>query len=83
MSNFILDTDKKVKEKLDMLQSISDIQIATKLLEESKQSENVFDDHYKKLKCELTTLDRSVNNLIISQILFPFILFIFIFDLHS
>lgn len=63
MSNFILETDKKVKEKLDMLQSISDIQIATKLLEESKQSENVFDDHYKKLNCELTTLDRSVNYL--------------------
>jgi poly [ADP-ribose] polymerase len=61
MANFILDTEKKVKDKLDMLQSISDIQIATKLLEESKQSENIFDDHYKKLKCEIITLDKSVK----------------------
>ena len=34
MSNFVLDTEKKVKDKIEMIQSISDIQIATKLLED-------------------------------------------------
>lgn len=61
MSNFILDTEKKVKDKLDMLQSISDIQIATKLLEDASKSENIVDDHYEKLKCKIEPLDKKVN----------------------
>ena len=33
MIDFILDTEEKVRQKLDMLQSLADIQIASKLLE--------------------------------------------------
>lgn len=61
MYNFILDSEKKVKEKLDMLQSISDIQIATKLLEDASKSENLIDDHYQKLKCKIVPLDPAVK----------------------
>jgi poly [ADP-ribose] polymerase len=32
MINFILDTEEKVKQKLDMLAAISDMKITTKLL---------------------------------------------------
>jgi poly [ADP-ribose] polymerase len=56
MANFILDTDKKVKEKLEMLASLEDIQIATKLLDEGKNSseDSLIDSNYQKLKCGLT-----------------------------
>lgn len=33
MIDFILDTEEKVRQKLDMLQSLADIQIASKLLD--------------------------------------------------
>jgi hypothetical protein len=33
MQTFILNTPKKVKEKLEMLESIQNIQIATRLME--------------------------------------------------
>lgn len=34
MINFVLDSEKKIKEKLEMLQSLEDIQVFTKLLDE-------------------------------------------------
>lgn len=33
MQNFVLDTEKKVKQKLEMLQTLQDIQVFTKLLD--------------------------------------------------
>lgn len=36
MSNFILNTEAKIKNKLEMLQSLEDIQVFTKLLDEGK-----------------------------------------------
>ena len=65
MYNFILDSEKKVKDKLEMLQSISDIQIATKLLEDVSKSDNVIDDHYQKLKCTITPIANNVGFLFI------------------
>lgn len=38
MINFILDTEAKVKQKLDMLDTISDMKITTKLLESTQNS---------------------------------------------
>ena len=61
MYNFILDSEKKVKDKLEMLQSISDIQIATKLLEDVSKSDNVVDDHYQKLKCTMVPVANNVT----------------------
>ncbi len=59
MSNFILDNDEKVKEKIKMLQTISDLKITSKLLDEKKDdNEAVFDQNYKKLGCTIKTLDQ-------------------------
>jgi hypothetical protein len=33
MSNFVLDNDEKVKEKIKMLETISDLKITSKLLD--------------------------------------------------
>jgi hypothetical protein len=41
MQNFILDTEQKIKQKLEMLQSLQDIQIYTKILNEGKISNDM------------------------------------------
>lgn len=51
MSNFILDSEMKIRAKLEMLQSLEDIQIFTKLLDEGKIASdmNEIDSNYLKL----------------------------------
>lgn len=59
MSNFILDNDEKVKEKIKMLQTISDLKITSKILDEKKDdNEAIFDQNYKKLGCTIKTVDQ-------------------------
>lgn len=41
MQNFILDTEQKIKAKLEMLQSLQDIQVYTKILNEGKISNDM------------------------------------------
>lgn len=60
MINFILDDDEKVKKKLDMLAAISDMKITTKLLENSNVDEDIIDQNYKKLGCEIQALEKNV-----------------------
>ena len=60
MKTLTIDTDKKVKDKLEMLQSLEDMQIATKLLEEGKDSSNILDSNYSKLKCEIKPVPKDV-----------------------
>eukprot|EP01101_Sappina_pedata_P011845 TRINITY_DN8029_c0_g1_i1.p1 TRINITY_DN8029_c0_g1~~TRINITY_DN8029_c0_g1_i1.p1 ORF type:complete len:676 (-),score=238.61 TRINITY_DN8029_c0_g1_i1:70-1926(-) len=50
-----------VKIKLDMLAALTDIEIATNIIKESNSNstENAVDVHYKKLKCEVTPLDKN------------------------
>lgn len=58
MSNFILDNDEKVKEKLKMLETISDLKITSKLLDQkTDDNEAVLDQNYKKLGCNIKTLE--------------------------
>lgn len=57
MYNFVLDTPKKVKQKIMMLQSLADIQFAQKILQEASVEKNQLDSSYKKLKCDITPLD--------------------------
>lgn len=61
MQNFILDTEQKVKQKLEMLQSLEDIQVFTKLLDEGKISNdmNELDSNYLKLGTNITPLDKN------------------------
>jgi poly [ADP-ribose] polymerase len=58
---FILDTEVKVKQKLEMLQSLEDIQVFTKLLDEGKISNdmNELDSNYLKLNTTMTPLDKN------------------------
>jgi len=69
MSNFILDNEEKVKGKLDMLQSLSDMQVATKLLDQgTSPEENLIDANYRKLECKLVPVDpKSKEYKLISQ----------------
>lgn len=60
MINFILDTDEKVKQKLDMLAAISDMKITTKLLENQNTTDDVVDQNYKKLGCKIASIDKTV-----------------------
>jgi poly [ADP-ribose] polymerase len=61
MINFILDTDEKVKQKLDMLAAISDMKITTKLLENQNTTDDVVDQNYKKLGCKIASIDKTVK----------------------
>ena len=61
MQAFILDNKEKVKKKLEMLQSLSDIQIATKLLEAVSKADNEIDSNYEKLGCKIVPVDTSVK----------------------
>jgi poly [ADP-ribose] polymerase len=51
MSNFVITDDKLVKQKLEMVQSLGDIEIATKVLGDLKTfDEHPADAHYKRLR---------------------------------
>lgn len=59
MQNFVLDTEKKVKAKLEMLQSLQDIQVFTKLLDQGGvKGVNELDSNYLKLDTTVTPLDK-------------------------
>lgn len=53
MINFVIDNQEKVKQKLEMLEALSDIEIATKILKDLEDQEDVYDEHYKKLSCDI------------------------------
>lgn len=63
MIEHVINTDEKVKKKLEMLQSIEDIQVATKILDDKSRGkdESIIDSNYKKLNCELTPMDTKVQ----------------------
>lgn len=62
MSNFAIDSIKKLKEKLEMIESLSEIEIATKILQECENEDelDILNNHYKRLNCEIKTIDKDV-----------------------
>lgn len=59
MSKYILNNDEKVKEKLRMIETISDMKITAKLLDQdTNEDTSVYDQNYKKLGCNVKTLDQ-------------------------
>lgn len=58
MSKFTINTNAKLKEKVEMLDAISEMKIATNILAQNEQEGNPLDDHYKKLNTNLTPLDK-------------------------
>lgn len=60
MQNFVLNTEQKVKQKLEMLQSLEDIQVFTKLLDQGSISNvNELDSNYLKLDTTVTPMDKN------------------------
>jgi poly [ADP-ribose] polymerase len=62
MSNFVIDTVEKLKEKVSMVESLSQIEVATKILDDAKDAEDLVDQYYKKLDCEIEQVDSNVSN---------------------
>lgn len=62
MIEFILDDEEKVKEKLNMLQALTDMKLTTKMLSQGgNQDEDILDQNYKKLNCNLKPLNKVFN----------------------
>ncbi|CAD8124386.1 unnamed protein product [Paramecium sonneborni] len=53
----IIETPQMVKNKLEMLESIQHIQIATKILEENSEDTNAIDENFKKLGINMQYLE--------------------------
>lgn len=62
MSQFVINTPDKLKAKLEMVQSLGDIEIATRLLEQGAKSGMAeVDSNYEKLGCKIIPLDENVS----------------------
>ena len=68
MSNFIIDSIEKVKEKIDMISVLSDMKITLKILENvesgadeeyENQEEKQLHDYYEKLNCDIRCISRN------------------------
>ena len=68
MSNFIIDSIEKVKEKIDMISVLSDMKITLKILENvesgtddeyENQEEKQLHDYYEKLNCDIRCIPRN------------------------
>ncbi|KAK7475539.1 hypothetical protein BaRGS_00033228, partial [Batillaria attramentaria] len=55
----VIRTPKEVKEKLQLLEALEDIQYALKMLKQGDKSENPVDRHYHALACNLEPVDHS------------------------
>ena len=66
MANFIIDTIEKVKEKIDMISTLSDMKITLKILENvdedkeeyENQEEKQLNDYYKQLNCDIKPISK-------------------------
>ena len=65
MANFIIDSKEKIKEKIDMINSLSDMKITLNILETSddneefeNQEEKQLYDCYKKLNCDIRSISK-------------------------
>ncbi|KAL2499707.1 Poly [ADP-ribose] polymerase 2 [Abeliophyllum distichum] len=57
MGQFIIDTPQKLKSKLEMVEALGEIELATKLLADDIELEDPLYSHYQRLHCELVPLE--------------------------
>lgn len=57
MSNFTINNKERLKEKINMIESLTDMKIATNILE-TKSGGVPVDEHYQKLKCAIQPISR-------------------------
>ena len=55
----LIKTKEEVKDKIQLLEALSDIEIAIKVLKMGDMSENPIDRHYHALNCDLEPVDKS------------------------
>lgn len=68
MINFLIDTEDKLKEKMDLINNLKTIQDALEMLKTGEKPKpalkqvdlkpNPIDENYKLLNCKMETLDR-------------------------
>ncbi|KAL6271855.1 hypothetical protein ACE6H2_028766 [Prunus campanulata] len=71
MSNFVIDTPQKLKRKLEMVEALDEIVVATKLLkDDTGMQEDPLYSSYQCLRCELTPLgaDSDEFNMIVKYL---------------
>jgi poly [ADP-ribose] polymerase len=57
MSKFVINTNEHLREKLEMLESLRDIEVATKFVDETHQTDqSIYDEYLKKLNCQIFPL---------------------------
>ncbi|KAL6210371.1 hypothetical protein ACLB2K_015604 [Fragaria x ananassa] len=57
MSNFVIDTPQKLKQKLEMVEALGEIEVATKLLnDDTGTQEDPLYSNYQSLRCDLIPL---------------------------
>ncbi|KAJ4963907.1 hypothetical protein NE237_023846 [Protea cynaroides] len=58
MCEFVIDTPQKLKKKLEMVEALSEIEVATKLLEDDiEKQEDPLYSNYQRLHCEFAPLE--------------------------
>ncbi|GAB4841137.1 Poly [ADP-ribose] polymerase 2 [Ancistrocladus abbreviatus] len=58
MSEFVIDTPQKLKSKLEMVEALGEIELATKLLkDDADNQEDPLYSQYQRLHCELTPIE--------------------------
>jgi poly [ADP-ribose] polymerase len=65
MANFVIDSASKLKEKLEMVESLAEIEIATKIIEKNKSlsDEDILNKHYDGLNCDIKGIDKNVKEI--------------------
>lgn len=61
MSNFILSNEKLVKEKIEMLETLAEIKIATELIDDSMDANNKLDSNYQKLNRDIQPIPKDTS----------------------
>lgn len=57
MRSFIIDTHAKLKRKLEMVEALGEIQLATKLLQDGDEEDDPVYSRYRQLNCHLEPLE--------------------------
>lgn len=63
MTNFVLDSFQKLKQKTEMIESLSHIELSKSLVAKCNKEKNELDrinSFYKELNCEINTLEEDV-----------------------
>lgn len=58
MREFVIDTHQKLKRKLELVEALCEIEVATKLLNDDiRAQEDPLLSHYQRLRCQMTPVD--------------------------